>query len=362
MKILLLGGTGAIGNYLVDILSEYNHDVCVTSRSKRENSEHVTYVQGNAYDDIFLESLCKDHWDAIVDFMSYKTGAFNKRVKLLLNSTDQYFYISSARVYSDVERPIRETSPRLLDVIGDKEYLSTDEYALTKARQENILRETGKNNYTIIRPYITYGDYRLQLGVMEKEEWLYRALHGRTIVFSKEIAERTTTITNGYDVSYGIFKLIGNPKAFGESFHITSKTHLTWSEIYDIYRAVILEKTGKDIKCNMVDTGTFIKCRRLDFKYQVLYDRLYDRIFDTTKESLMASAESFVAPKEGLTRCMANFLIKPKYKDINWQLEAYKDRLTHEWTPYSEIGNLKLYIKYLIVRLGLIKTEFNKIS
>ena len=40
-----------------------------------------------------------------------------------------------------------------------------------------------------------------QLGVLEKELWLYRALNGRTIVFSKDIAEKSTTLTYGYDVA-----------------------------------------------------------------------------------------------------------------------------------------------------------------
>ena len=59
----------------------------------------------------------------------------------------------------------------------DEEYLKTDEYALSKARQEDILHRSGKNNWTVIRPYITYSEIRLQLGVLEKELWLYRFVH-----------------------------------------------------------------------------------------------------------------------------------------------------------------------------------------
>ena len=74
---------------------------------------------------------------------------------------------------------------RLLDVSHDSIYLKTDEYALAKARQEDILRKSGKNNWTIIRPYITYSESRLQLGVLEKEAWLYRALKGFQEMFWK---------------------------------------------------------------------------------------------------------------------------------------------------------------------------------
>lgn len=353
MNVLLLGGTGAIGQYLQSILDENHIKVTVTTRSKGINKGHICYVTGNAHDDEFLSQICEIHWDAIVDFMSYKIEAFQSRINLLLESTDQYFYISSARVYSDIEHPIKETSPRLLDVTTDEEYLKTDEYALTKARQENILKNSGRCNYTIIRPYITYGDYRLQLGVLEKEEWLYRAMHGRTVLFSNDIAEHITTLTNGYDVAYGIFKLIGNKAAFGETFHITSKQFLKWKDVILIYKEQFKKQTGKELNIKLVDLNTFLKCRSKDLRYQVLYDRLYNRDFDTTKESLMANAESFVHPQEGLAICVKNFFSNIKFKYIDWAYEGYKDRITGDWTPFSEVKNIKQYIKYIVYRFGI---------
>ena len=59
---------------------------------------------------------------------------------------------------------ITEESERLLDTSIDQDFLSTDEYSLTKARQEDILQSSKQKNWTIIRPYITYGTSRLQLG------------------------------------------------------------------------------------------------------------------------------------------------------------------------------------------------------
>ena len=93
--------------------------------------------------------------------------------------------------------PITENSPRLLDVVHDIEYLKTDEYALSKARQEDILRKNRNNNWTIIRPYITYSGQRLQLGIYEKEQWLYRALQNKPIVFPEELRNNLTTLTWG---------------------------------------------------------------------------------------------------------------------------------------------------------------------
>lgn len=51
--------------------------------------------------------------------------------------------MSSARVYAENNALISEDSPRLLDVSTDAVYLRTNEYALAKAREENILRNSG---------------------------------------------------------------------------------------------------------------------------------------------------------------------------------------------------------------------------
>lgn len=353
MRVLLLGGTGAIGQYLQKILDKNNIPVTVTTRTQMSDKGNICYVTGNAHNTAFITKLCELHWDVIVDFMSYKTETFRSRVNLLLNSTNQYFYISSARVYADVEHPIKESSPRLLDVTTDEEYLETDEYALTKARQENILKESGRHNYTIIRPYITYGDYRLQLGVLEKEEWLYRALHGRTVLFSKDISERVTTLTNGYDVAYCIYRLIGNKAALGEIFHITSEQQLLWNDVIQIYKEQFKKLTGNELKIKLVDLNTFLNCRRKELRHQVIYDRLYNRDFDTTKESLIASAHSFINPEVGLKNCISNFLTDVKFHNIDWGNEGYKDRIVGEWTSFSEIKHIKQYVKYLMYRFGL---------
>ena len=169
--------------------------------------------------------------------MVYTTAGFKERVNYLLDATTQYVFLSSARVYADSEQPITETSPRLLDISQDEEFLSTDEYSLSKARQEDILRNSGRNNWTIIRPYITYSENRLQLGVLEKEEWLYRAIHGRTIVFSIDINTKLTTLTYGLDVAKGITAIIGKPNTLGGIFHITLEESITWSENFkDLFR------------------------------------------------------------------------------------------------------------------------------
>lgn len=218
MKVLVLGGTGAMGMHLVQKLADQSYDVYVTSRSRSGQQGDITYIAGNAKNDTFLQQMLSQHWDCIVDFMVYSTEQFESRFKQFLDTTDHYIFISSSRVYANSNVPLTENSPRLLDISEDKQYLATDEYALTKARQENLLFKSGEKNWTIIRPYITYDTERLQLGVFEKEDWLYRAIHGRSIVVAKDIQNKQTTLTLGKDVANAMAALIGNKKAHGEAF------------------------------------------------------------------------------------------------------------------------------------------------
>lgn len=351
-KILVLGGTGAMGTHLVSILAkQYNYQIFVTSRRPHKSTCNVHYICGNAKNEVFLRSiLTKGKFLSIIDFMTYTTEQFMNILPMLLSSTNQYMFISSSRCYSNIDKIITENTPRLLDVCKDIEYLSTDEYALFKGREENLLFKSGLRNWTIIRPYITYSEKRLQLGVFEKEEWLYRALHGRSIVFSEDIATKKTTLTYGKDVAMVISKLVGNAKALGEIFQIAINKPIYWSDVLNIYVDEIRKLTGRNVRVVMQE-----KAFNLRFparKWQILYDRYYDRIFDDTKVKNILGSDypSFTSPEIGLRQCIRTFITDPKYNYIEWMREAMLDRITGEYTPLSEIPSLKHKVKYAFYR------------
>lgn len=341
-----------MGCHLAQILARKgNIRVYVTSRKYRKNQDSVTYIQGNAHDALFLRQLLQRRWDVIVDFMVYGTEEFKGRVEALLDATNQYIFLSSSRVYAQSENPLTEKSSRLLDATADKEYLATDEYALRKAREENTLMESGYHNWTIIRPYITYSEKRLQLGVLEKEQWLYRALKGRTIVFSKDIASRYTTLTYGYDVACCIAQLVGNPQAYRQIFHITANQSIKWEEVLGLY-VEILAQRGYNPKVKLRDCA--VNVYMPGAQYQVCYDRVYNRIFDNSKIQQVAADIQFKGPIDGIRQCLNSFLDSPEFLGIDWELEAMNDRVTGEWTSFREIKNIKQIIRYLIFRIGIL--------
>ena len=356
MDILILGGTGAMGRPLVKILSQSNKVVVTTRKDRQSEDPNLHYFIGNAKDLSFLKSLLsQQHWDVVIDFMVWTTE-FPQVAPMMLETTDQYVFISSARVYAQSDDAITEKSPRLLDVSEDEEYLKTNEYALAKAREEDILLKSGKKNFTIIRPTITYNNNRLQLGVLEKENWLYRVLHGRSIVFSEDIASKLTTMTFGDDVAGGIASLVGKREACGEVFHITCPEALLWSDVLETYLDVLEGHLGYRPKVVMTE-----KCTNLQFPanvYQVIYCRYFNRRFDNTKISKFCDVSKFTKPHDGLANCLNRFLSNPHFDNINWRLEAANDKAAGERTPLSEIpswGNRLNYIAYRYDAMFLLK-------
>ena len=351
MKILVLGGTGAMGVALVELLAERGDEVYVTSRSNHDNRKNVTYVTGNAHDMAFVKQLLKNPYDVIVDFMIYSLAELEERIDILLGGTKQYFFLSSSRVYAESDERITENSGRLLDVTTDEIYLGTKEYALAKAREENLLMNSQYNNWTIIRPYITYSNIRLQLGTQEKEYWLYRALHRRSIVFSNEVVKKFTSLTYGYDVSRTMVELIGNEKALGECIHIVTHEIVRWSDVLEIYLDVIEDELGYRPKVFLInyDLGMV---DLLGNKYQYKYDRLFNRTFDSNKVNEICNNRiNYVGVKEGLSTCLREFINGDrKFRRINWKFEAYADRICKEKTKLKEIDTFKNKMKYLIFR------------
>jgi nucleoside-diphosphate-sugar epimerase len=239
-------------------------------------------------------------------------------------------------------------------VCTDKAYLSTDEYALAKARQEDMLEKSERKNWTIVRPYITYSEQRLQLGTLEKEHWLFRALRGRTIVFCKELRSKLTTLTYGRDVALGIRAVIGNPHAPGQSFNVTGDDPITWDEVLDVYLDVLEGYLGARPKVLFQDLDDF--CCWRPSSYQVVYDRLYNRVFDPSKRGAYLGVGGLVSAKVGLKQCLEAFLSSPSFRDIDGSSEAFKDIATKERTAINEIPNIKQKVKYLVRRNAPIKT------
>ena len=157
-KVVVLGATGAMGRYLVPKLAAKGFQVdAVTIDDVSGDMPNVRYIKLNAKDWYALGALLdENHYDGMVDFMCYQTDYLTPTLPRMLDKVGHYIYLSSCRVYADSDQPVKEDSARIFDVTDDQLLLNSDDYCIHKARGENILHLLGKNNYTIVRPAITY--------------------------------------------------------------------------------------------------------------------------------------------------------------------------------------------------------------
>lgn len=290
-KILILGGTGAMGVYLLERLKQTEHEVYVTSRSGHPDEGNIHYIEGNAKDDDFLLPLLANGYDCIIDFMVYSTFEFVDRYKQLLAAAKQYIFLSSYRVYADNGlEPITEESPLLLDVVKDAKYRKTDEYALTKARQEKLLRESGSGNYTIVRPSVTFSKLRFQLGTLEAGVLIHRMLQKRPVVFARDILKKQAAFSWAGDVA-GYYREIAG-----------------------------LEIVPVDLKTYAKIAGGW---------YQIMYDRMVDRVMDNSKIlGLMGKTQKDLHPvRETLAGELADIGEKSSQIHFNKKMSKKMDRV-----------------------------------
>lgn len=282
-KILVPGGTGAMGVYLVPELLGLGYKVDVVSLDECESDNpDLRYFKGNFKDPAYRDEILKNDYDAIVDFMIYSTEEFKAVYETLLSSTGHYIYLSSYRVYANEEHPIRETSPRLYDVYKEGKFAESEDYSLYKARGEEVLKASAFTNWTGIRPAITFSKRRFQLVTLEANTIIPRAKRGVPIPVPKQALGVQATMSWAGDVAKMISRLVLNDAAKREIYTVATAEHNTWETVMGYYKELV------GLKPVIVDKEEYIdllSCGKMSdtTRWQLEYDRLFDRIVDNTK-------------------------------------------------------------------------------
>ena len=287
-----------MGVYLIPELMSLGYEVdAMTADDVVSTQKGLRYIKENAMDRDVMSRILKNNYDAVVDFMIYNTMQFAERFEMFLKNTGHYIFLSSYRVYANEEIPIRETSPRLLDAIKDSKYLETEEYGLYKARCENILRASKYDNWTIVRPAVTYSKTRFQLTTLEAWVFIRRCRLGLPTIIPKDALNVQATMSWGGDVAKMISRLVCNEKAKCKAFTVSTAEHQTWGTIAEYYKELI------GLEYIPVDTETFLKiCPPMI--YQLKYDRYFDRVIDNSKilEATGLKQSDFISLKDGLKK------------------------------------------------------------
>ena len=327
-KILVLGATGAMAVYLIPQLLDKGYAVVgVTLDDVTSNNEKLTYIKADAKELTFLRKQLEQNYDAIVDFMIYNSvELFKQYYKLFLENTKHYIYLSTYRIYAD-DSPLSETSKRLLDVEKPKDFVTEFEYSIYKAEEEDLLNSSSYENYTIVRPAITYSKKRFQLTILEADVVVSRMLRGKTVVLPESAMKKQATMSWAGDVAKMLSSIILNPEAFRQTYNVSTSEHMTWKEVAKIY-----QEFG-NLKYITVDDETFLDIVAEGATYakqQLLYDRCFDRIVDNSKILSISgmNQEDLMPLKEGLRRELENITIDDiRYNtNINERMDKYLEK------------------------------------
>ncbi|MBR5308417.1 MAG: NAD-dependent epimerase/dehydratase family protein [Clostridia bacterium] len=333
-KVLVLGGTGAMGRYCVPELIRLGHKVDVYSFDNVESDNpNLTYYVANVKEEGVTERILKEgNYDAVVDFMTYGTEDFRKIYPIFLENTKQYVFLSSCRLYAD-NPPIKEDSPRLLETSTDEEFLATDDYALYKAREEDMLHNSGKKNWTVVCPATTFSTGRYQLVTLEAKAFVHRMRMGKTVILPEEAMDKEATLGWGGDVGVMIARLVLNEKAYGEKFIVATGEHNTWKEIAEMYKKLC------GLKYITVPAKVYLEILGEPFKgryYQLHYARLFRRISDNSK--ILS------------TLGMKQSDLMPLYDGLKMELEKTKD---WDWEANDKTNKISLSMDEYLKKMGI---------
>lgn len=297
-KVLLIAGGGTLGTYTAKELLRLGCFVdVICPEEKSSDHERLRFYREYATLEFLEELLSQNKYDGIVNFLHY--GSLEKYKpyhKLLSENTGHLIFLSSYRVYADLQHPITENAPLLEDVIkDDEEFLETEKYALPKTKCEKFMREESETkNWTVVRPVISFSDKRFDLVTLSRHEIIDAAKAGETVI----LPQAAKNLTAGLDWAGNSGKLIANllfkKECFGEAYTVSSAQNLTWGEVADIYTRLI------GLKIRWTDTEEYVSAGHGG--YFLFYDRLYDRAIDNSKilKATGLKKEDFTSIEDGI--------------------------------------------------------------
>ena len=155
LRILILGGTGFIGPWVVRRAIARGHEVVLFNRGQTNVHlfPHVERLIGNRNDD--LSALEGRRWDAVVDNSGYNAAQLRLSVDALKDATDQYLFTSTRAVYHDFTAPVmNEDAPVGPRDTPEAEWVG---YGPNKVLAERVVQEGFGDRTLIVRPPVVVG-------------------------------------------------------------------------------------------------------------------------------------------------------------------------------------------------------------
>lgn len=336
MKILFIGGSGAISAACVRRLSAHGHEVSVLNRGGKNDRlpAQVERIQADARDESSLRQAVEGRrFDAVADFIAFKPEHVIMSYDIFKVRTNQYIFISSASAYQ---------KPPASDAITESTPLSNPfwQYSRDKIACEDFLVARYRDEgfpVTIIRPSHTYSEWTVPLAIHgAKGAWhvLDRMRQGKPVPVP---GDGTTlwTFTHADDFAAAFAGIAGNPHAIGEAFHITGDERVTWNQAYDsIGRALGVQPNLMRLPTWLLDAAG--KPFGYDFTGSLWGDKAHCTVFDNTKiKRFVPGWNASIRYDQGVARSISSMLANPQLQTPDPDFDAFCEKL------HAEIVHLK---------------------
>lgn len=274
MKVLFIGGTGIISSACSRLAVEQGIDLYLLNRGKssRPAPDKAKILIADIYDPKNLQKVLIDHvFDVVVNWIAFTPEHIENDLRIFSKRTGQYIFISTATVYQTPPQqlPIKETTPLSNPIWGYSQQKIACEERLIKAYNK------AKFPVTIVRPSHTYD--RTMVPLLGRYTSIDRMRKGKKVIVHGD-GTSLWTLTHHKDFAVGFNGLLGNAKAIGEAFHITSDELLSWNQIYEMLA------TAANTKADIVHVPSEIIARfNAETGAGLLGDKAHSKIFDNTK-------------------------------------------------------------------------------
>jgi dTDP-D-glucose 4,6-dehydratase len=274
MKVLYIGGTGEVSPGCITAGLELGQDITVFNRGKsgRPLPKGVKHITGDLNEDAAFVPLGKQRWDAVCQFRTFDMRQYERDVTTFAGNVGQFLFISTAMVYRRPPDPflVVESAPRENPYSG---------YAKNKMAIEDRLMElhaAKKLPVTVVRPSHTICTH-FPGTFISGDHMAWRMIQGKPII-SHGDGSSLWAVTRSEDFGRAFAKLLGNPKAMGEAFHITTDELKPWDAIYRAVAASL----GVEAKLVHVTTDTLVKYEP-NWAQPLLGDKTCSIGFDNSK-------------------------------------------------------------------------------
>ncbi len=158
MTLLLLGGTGFLGRYLVEAALARGHEVTLFHRGHThpELFPELDHLRGDREKNVM--ALAGRHWDAVIDTCGYFPRVVRASAEVLADIVEHYTFLSSLNVYAQLNVDgIDETYP--VGTLPDEtlEEVTSTTYGPLKALCEQAAEHVLPGCVLIIRPGLIVG-------------------------------------------------------------------------------------------------------------------------------------------------------------------------------------------------------------